>query len=102
MGYPSHPGFRAGITIPFRFFDLASNETTPLVVHPVSVMDVTLRDYLRLSTEESLDTIIGVIKTIRSVNGDCVSLWHNESLGETGRWKGWRRVYEEMVKAAST
>jgi hypothetical protein len=102
MGYASHPGFRAGITIPFQFFDLISNETTSLLVHPVSLMDVTMKDYLRLSAEECLDSISQMIKTIKSVNGEFVSLWHNESLGETGRWKGWRGVYEEMVKMAST
>jgi len=102
MGYPSHPGFRAGIAIPFQFFDLISNETIPLKVHPVSMMDVTLKDYLRLSSEESLDAINHMVETIKSVHGQFVSIWHNESLSETGRWKGWRRVYEEMVKSAST
>ncbi len=102
MGYASHPGFRAGIAVPFQFFDLGSNETTNLVVHPVSLMDVTMKDYLRLSTEESTEIVNRMIKTIKSVHGEFVSLWHNESLGDTGRWRGWRRVYEEMVKSAST
>ena len=46
--------------------------------------------------------IENMIQTIRSVHGEFVSLWHNESLGDTGRWKGWREVYEEMVKLASS
>ena len=102
MGYAAHPGFRAGIAIPFHFFDLTSNQTTHLVIHPVSLMDVTLKDYLRLSPEESLETIRMMIDKIKSVHGEFISLWHNESLGNTGRWKCWRGVYEEMVKLAST
>ncbi|MCK9421406.1 MAG: polysaccharide deacetylase family protein [Bacteroidales bacterium] len=102
MGYASHSGFRAGLAIPFPFFDLSKNEIGPLTIHPVTVMDVTLKDYLRLSTEKSLEKIESMITTIKSVNGEFVSLWHNESLGETGRWKGWRRVYEEMVRMASS
>ncbi|MCX6266167.1 MAG: polysaccharide deacetylase family protein [Bacteroidetes bacterium] len=101
MGYASHIGFRAGIAIPFPFFDLMRNETTTLMIHPVSLMDVTLKDYLRLSKVESLERIENMIQTIRSVNGEFVSLWHNESLGDTGRWEGWREVYQEMVKMAS-
>ena len=101
MGYASHPGFRAGIAIPFKFYDLISDEQTPLTIHPVSLMDVTMKDYLRLSTEESLETITSMIKTIKAVNGEFVSLWHNESLGETGKWRGWRKVYKEMVHLAS-
>ena len=101
MGFPSHPGFRAGIAMPYRFFDLTLNSATSLIVHPVSIMDVTMKDYLRLSTEECIQTISNIIKTIKSVNGEFVSLWHNESLGETGRWKGMRGIYEEMVRMAS-
>jgi len=100
MGYASHMGFRAGIAIPFQFFDLSNNEITALRVHPVAIMDVTLKDYLRLSPEESLETIRRVITTIKAVNGEFVSLWHNESLSESGRWKGWRMVYNEMLEMA--
>jgi hypothetical protein len=102
MGYASNPGFRAGIAMPFPFFDLLRNEATTLTIHPVTLMDVTMKDYLRLSREESLEQISSMIRTIRAVNGEFVSLWHNESLGDTGRWEGWRAVYEKMVKLAST
>jgi hypothetical protein len=101
MGYASHIGFRAGIAIPFPFFDLGRNEVTSLTIHPVSIMDVTLKDYLRLNTVESLERITYMLHTLKSVHGEFVSLWHNESLGDSGRWKGWREVYKEMVKMAS-
>jgi hypothetical protein len=101
MGYASQTGFRAGISIPFLFFDLVKDVATTLRIHPVTLMDVTMKDYLRLSKVESLEKISAMIQTIRAVNGEFVSLWHNESLGDTGRWTGWREVYEEMVKMAS-
>ena len=101
MGYPSHPGFRAGIAIPFPFFDLTTNESTSLMIHPVTLMDVTMKDHLRLSREKSLELISRMIRKTKAVNGEFVSLWHNESLGDTDRWQGWRKVYEEMVKQAS-
>jgi hypothetical protein len=102
MGYASQPGFRAGIAMPFLFFDLVKDETTTLTIHPVTLMDVTMKDYLRLNPVESLEKIKKMIRIIQQVNGEFVSLWHNESLGNTGRWEGWRPVYEEMVKMAST
>jgi len=100
MGYASHSGFRAGIAHPFYFFDLSKNEPTNLIIHPVAIMDVTLKDYTRLNTQQSLETIRQVIQKIKSVHGTFVSLWHNESLSETGRWKGWRMVYEELLRDA--
>jgi hypothetical protein len=102
MGYASQPGFRAGIAIPFPFYDLVRNEVTSLIIHPVTIMDVTMKDYLRLNKVQSLEKIAAMIRTIRAVNGEFVSLWHNESLGDTGRWKGWREVYHEMIKLAAT
>ena len=101
MGYATHTGFRAGIAIPFPFYDVNRDEITPLMIHPVTLMDVTMKDYLRLSRVESLEKIEKMIQTIKSVNGEFVSLWHNESLGNTGHWHGWRAVYQEMVKLAS-
>jgi hypothetical protein len=101
MGYATDPGFRAGIADPFKFFDLVENMETELTIHPVTVMDVSLRDYLRLNPKKSLDTIFSMIDTVRSVKGEFISLWHNESFSEMGRWKGWRTVYEEMLKYAS-
>jgi len=101
MGYASHPGFRAGIAIPFHFYDLLKNEETALTIHPVSLMDVTLKDYLRLSREKSLETIADMVEKVKGVNGEFVSLWHNESLSDAGRWKGWRSVYEGMLRMAA-
>ncbi len=101
MGYASHPGFRAGIANSFNFFDLSRNEATRLRIHPVPVMDVTFRDYLRLDPAEGSFRIQEIIRQIRSVNGEFVSLWHNEGLSETEKWKGWRTVYEQMMECAS-
>jgi hypothetical protein len=101
MGYASCPGFRAGIAIPFPFFDLLANESTGLVIHPFTIMDVTLKHYLRLTRADSLEKIGHLVQTVKSVHGEFVSLWHNESLGDKDQWTGWREVYEEMVKLAS-
>ena len=102
MGYSSAPGFRAGIAIPYRFFDLKKNDETGLTIHPVTLMDVTLRDHNRLSPDDALEKIETLIRTIRSVQGKFIPIWHNESLSETGRWRGWKRVYEEMLHYAAT
>jgi hypothetical protein len=102
MGYVDHIGFRAGIATPYAFFDLLNNETTTLIIHPVSVMDVTIKDHLRLSRVESLERISKMIGTIKNVHGEFTSIWHNESLGDAGHWAGWRSVYEEMIALAST
>jgi hypothetical protein len=98
MGYSSAPGFRAGICTPFRFYDLPGEKETDLTLVPFTVMDVTLNEYMKLSPDKAIDKIRELVSKVKNVNGTFVSLWHNESLSETGYWKGWRRVYEEMLK----
>ncbi len=100
MGYASGVAFRAGTTLPFRFYDLKSEEETSLTVHPFTVMDVTLRQYMKLDPGQAAGVITDMIEKIRQVNGNFVSLWHNESLSEFGLWKGWRSVFTEMVRRA--
>jgi hypothetical protein len=101
MGYASHIGFRAGIAIPYFFFDLSRNEASNFRIHPVAVMDVTLKEYLRLNPQQAKETIRKVIQKIKSVNGTFVSIWHNESLSDIGRWKDWRAVYETLLREAT-
>ncbi|MFP4470244.1 MAG: polysaccharide deacetylase family protein [Bacteroidales bacterium] len=100
MGYASEPGFRAGIADWFYFYDLDLETPTRLRVHPFQVMEGTLKDYLKLSREESLDVIKKMIDRVKAVNGTFISLWHNESLSNEKRWAGWQKVYAEMVRYA--
>lgn len=98
MGFAIETGFRAGICNSFRFYDLDLDMETSMTVHPFAVMDGTLRDYMKLNPEQAIAEIKSIIDEIKKVNGEFISLWHNESLSETGRWKGWRKVYEEMLE----
>jgi len=102
MGYASHPGFRAGIAFPFMFFDLVRNEVTSLKVMPIAVMDVTLRDHLRLTREQSLHKVFTLMQHVRHTGGDFVTLWHNESLSGQGHWKGWETMYEAILQGTGT
>jgi len=63
-------------------------------------MDGTLADYLRLSPDEAYEYIRRLIDEVKAVGGTFMSLWHNESLGGSGRWEGWPEVYENMIKYA--
>jgi hypothetical protein len=97
MGYASEPGFKASIADPFKFYNLINEAETSLTIHPITVMDVTLRDYYRLDAASAIELTKGMIDAAKAVNGEFVSLWHNESFSESSRWKGWRKVYEEVL-----
>ena len=100
MGFAAQPGFRAGICSSFYFYDLDTDAITKLRVHPFTVMDGTLRDYMNLTAEEAMTVIKSLIEEVKAVNGTFISLWHNESLSNVKRWEGWQSIYEEMVREA--
>jgi hypothetical protein len=100
MGLNLQLGFRASICTPFFFYDLDNEQATSLRIHPFAVMDATMKYYMKIRPEEAMDHILPIIREVRAVNGDFISLWHNESLSENKIWQGWRDVYVKLVEAA--
>lgn len=98
MGYASQVGFRAGTCTSFFWYDLQLEKQSHLKIHPFAVMDVTLQQYLKLNPTQAIQKIEELLASTKLVDGTFSSLWHNESLSETGKWKGWKAVYEEMLK----
>jgi len=97
LGYSTHLGYRAGIAAPFGFFDLSKNTSTELTFIPFCMMDITPLHYNEQSPEEAKIELTQMIGRLKKVGGLCVSLWHNESFSENGRWEGWRTVYEHLL-----
>lgn len=102
MGFASLAGFRAGTCTPFPFFDLSRNRNTELMIHPFQFMDVTLKNYLHLNPEKAWQLISEIMQEVKKVNGTFISLWHNESLGDSGQWADWQKVFKQMTETALT
>lgn len=100
MGYADQVGFRASICSPFFFYDLDLESETKLKIHPFALMDGTLKDYLNTNPENAKEIISQLISEVRKVNGHFISLWHNESLSNMGKWQDWLEVYEHLLKEA--
>lgn len=102
MGFASMPGFRAGTSHSFKFFDIKHEQITFLRIHPFCVMDATFKTYLNCSEEEAFEMIKDLIAKLKKVNGKFTPLWHNESMSGYGVWKGWQNLYERMLTEATT
>lgn len=102
MGYAAEIGYRAGVGVPFFWYDLKKEIKTDLRVHPFQVMDVSLRFYLKYSCNEALKVVTEMIKTQQKVGGTFMTLWHNSSFAEEDGWsKEWQDLYLNIVKRAS-
>lgn len=98
MGYPDEPGFRAGIARPYYFYNVSDDVQTNLKIIPFQVMDGALYDYKKLDPDTSKEIILNLINETKKVGGLFVSIWHNTSLLDNEEWKGWREVFEYMIK----
>ena len=94
MGYSDLAGFRAGTCTPFYFYDLGKELRTNLKIHPFVYMDGALNDRENISIDDAIFKIKNLKKQVQKVNGQFTAIWHNESLSDLDRWKGWRRVFE--------
>ncbi len=101
MGFASQLGFRAGLCVPYRFFDLSTNTLTKLTLVPFQIMDGTLNQYLSLSRQDAWVEIMQIYQEVKSLDGMLVTLWHNESLSEMRNWKGWKSLYADLIKQCS-
>jgi hypothetical protein len=102
MGYADKNGFRASICSPFYFYDIDTETKTKLKIHPFAVMEATYKYYENYSAEDTIQDILEIMQKVKKVNGTFISVWHNESLSDEGIWKGWKIVYEKMLKEAQT
>ncbi len=98
MGFHDGVGFRAGTSRPFYWYDLEREKTTDLLVHPLVLMDVALKNHMDLKPRDAKEKIRILIKEIKETNGNFSYLWHNSSISGPGKWNEWISVLEFMVE----
>jgi hypothetical protein len=99
LGYAELPGFRAGVCLPFTFFNLQKNIPESLTVFPLTAMDATFRYYLNYTPEETIKMYLHLINEVKKVNGTFVGLWHNDAFSNTENWVNWQKVYTSVINA---
>jgi hypothetical protein len=96
LGYRSGVGFRGGAAFPFHPYDLSIGQPLSLLELPLAVMDGSLFWQLGLSPQEAAIRTIALLRTVRSVGGLAVLLWHQRVRYEK-RYPGWWQVYRQVV-----
>lgn len=99
LAYADETGFRAGTCTPFFWYDLTEEKQTGLKIHPFCAMDVAMRNYMKLSTQEATEELQRLKSEIRKVNGQMIVLFHNSNFH--GEWEGWGKVFESLVEGGA-
>lgn len=96
MIYASQSGFRTGLCVSYKWFDLKKNEVTNLSIHTSVMMEGTLRDYNKLSAEKAKHTVLELLSEVKKYGGEFISIFHNDSF--VPEQKEWIEVYKTILK----
>ncbi|MEN8202213.1 MAG: polysaccharide deacetylase family protein [Bacteroidota bacterium] len=77
LAYADHEGFRNSYCLPFRPYDHEKDGMYDTWEIPLTVMDVTLFDYRKLSFPQALDSVRDLLEEVNKFKGVFVLLWHN-------------------------
>lgn len=82
MGFPDQAGFRLQTSRAVRWINPKTMTLTPLILHPLIVMDGTLSqaNYMNLTEDEAYFFCQRLFDKVRQNNGDLCLLWHNTSI----------------------
>ncbi len=96
FGYADCVGFRNGMCHPFKPFNLNTNKEIDILEIPLTIMDCTFYDYMRLDIKGAWDITKSLIDTVEKYNGVITILWHNTYMfGEN------LKFYEKILKYCS-
>ena len=99
MSYPDAAGFRLGTARKVQWIDPINVELTPLVLHPLQIMDVTLNapQYMHLNQQEAAVYCKRILNNTKRMHGDLCLLWHNTTLAADYPYYT-RELYGELLK----
>ena len=98
MGYNHKIGFRAGTSIPFKFYDIENETETHLTLHPAVISDVMLKYQYHLKPKKALKIMLEEGKIIQQYKGHFYPVFHNFILSDTREWRKWHDLYTETIK----
>lgn len=99
LGFAGAVGFRAGISQPFRPWDLERDRPLDLVEIPLAAMDATFDErYLGLSARDAEPHLLRLLADAAERGGGFAILWHTDRFDPASS-RRWDRLYERVIAA---
>ena len=97
MGYPDHPGPRAGFSYPYFPYNLQEDRPYRVLQISLFLMDVTLRSYMRLRPAPARIVIDACLADLKAKRGCASAVWH-PIVFAGARDPGYDRLYFDMAE----
>lgn len=79
MGFASSPGFRAGTSRPFFYYDFLAEKKTELLFVPFCVMDGAYTVYGQGGAEEAYRSMLQLAREVKKTRGLFISVFHERT-----------------------
>lgn len=98
MGYADIAGFRLGTCRPVQWINPHTRELTPLRLHSLAIMDVTLSEkrYMFMNSHDALQYCTSLVETVERFNGEISLLWHNNTVEKNASLYH-RELYKDLL-----
>ena len=97
MGYGSINGFRASLASSFFWYDLEKEVQTSLRIHPFCFMDANSYYEQKQNADQAYEELMHYYNVCKTVNGTLITIWHNNFLGTTKEFEGWKEMYSTFI-----
>ena len=97
MGYGSINGFRASVASSFFWYNLQTETPTTLRMHPFCFMDANSFYEQKQNAEESYSELLHYYHACKKINGQLITIFHNNFLGTNKLYGGWKEMYEKFI-----
>jgi hypothetical protein len=79
MGYASSPGFRAGTSHPFYYYNFAKEKKTDLLFVPFCAMDGAYLVYEKVDAEKTYQSLINLALEVKKAQGFFITVFHERT-----------------------
>ena len=101
LGYWEHIGFRAGISFPFKPFNIEEDRSFKIIEIPLVVMETSMLSHLgmNMTAIQSYQRLKRLIKSCKKFNSHISILWHNNTFDSVD-YPLWGELYWQIIKYA--
>ncbi len=98
MGFASAPGFRAGTSHPFYFYDFSTETQSELSMMPFCAMDGAYTHYQPMPAETAYKSMFELAQEIKNVGGYFTFVYHERSFYDH-LYKDYGDLYKKIILA---
>lgn len=95
MGFASYPGFRAGTSRPFQYYDFTKEAPTDLLFVPFCAMDGAYTVYDLADPDAALNSMLRLAKEVKQVNGLFITVFHERTFFDH-LYMGFGTLYKKL------